>query len=98
MSDKIFADGVYITRKDNAPDFVIASVGVNVDKFIKQLQELRNERGYVNYQILKNKNDNGYHMSVDTWQPQQQSQSAPAQSEPTPPPVPDGEFNDDIPF
>lgn len=65
---KIFADGFYFERRENAPDFVIGRLSVKVNKAKDFLDAHVNDRGYVNLNILRSK-DGGAYMELDTWQP-----------------------------
>ncbi len=56
MSDAIFVDGLFIEKpKEGAPDFVKAKVSVNVDKLTAWCAQHKNEKGYVNIDLLKSK-------------------------------------------
>lgn len=68
---KIFADGFYFERRENAPDFVIGRLSVKVNKVKDFLDAHVNDRGYVNLNILRSK-DGGAYMELDTWQPKKQ--------------------------
>jgi len=68
---KIFAEGFYFERRENAPDFVIGRVSVKVNKAVKFLNAHANEKGYVNMNILRSK-DGGAYMELDTWTPKKQ--------------------------
>ena len=87
MIDKIFCDGIFVKRNEKAPEFVIANLSFNVDKFTNFIKAQQNERGWVNIDLKKSKSDIMY-AEVNTWKPQAKEQSfesqmnAPAQ-EPT---------------
>ncbi len=69
MADtKVFADGFYFERRENAPDFVVGRLSVKVNKAKDFLDAQANDRGYVNLNILRSR-DGGYYMEVDQWQP-----------------------------
>lgn len=88
MTDKIFADGFHFKRNENAPDFVIGSLSVNVeqsgDTFKNHVKD-----GWLNLQVKLSKGGK-YYVEVDTWEP---GQSAPAESAPE-----SGPIDDDLPF
>ena len=71
-NEKQFATGFNFERRDNAPDFVIGRLSVNAGKAMSFLQDNRNERGWVNMNILKSRNGT-YYVELDTWQPKQQN-------------------------
>ena len=76
--DKVFADGIYFDRNDNAPDFVIGKISIQIGKALPFLQENANEKGYVNLQVKRSKGGKLY-VELDTWQPQQPNYSGTAQ-------------------
>lgn len=71
---KVFADGLNVKRPhERQPDFVIANLGFNVDKFKAWLDENKDDRGWVNMQILEsNKQDKPYYAQLDQWKPKDQ--------------------------
>ena len=75
MADQKLLDGVRLFRKkDNAPDFVLASGVITPNKlvaFLKANPELLTEYNgekQVRIQVLKSKDGNPY-VAVDTWKP-----------------------------
>ena len=69
MADtKVFAEGFYFDRRENAPDFVVGRISVKVNKAKDFLDAQANDKGYVNLNILRSR-DGGYYMEVDKWQP-----------------------------
>ncbi len=96
MSEKIFAEGLYFDRRDNAPDFVAGRVSIAVDRFTSWLiDQERSEKGYVNIQILRKRDGSGYYAALDDWKPSPDraggsQRRAEAHGDP--------EFGDDIPF
>lgn len=72
MAEKQFADGFSFERRDNAPDFVVGRLSVHAGKAMSFLQDKRNERGWVNINILRSQKG-GYYCELDTWQPKQQN-------------------------
>ncbi len=93
MSDKEFARGLHVSRRDRAPDFVIANLGFNLKQFVEWAKEHRNERGYVNVDIKHSKTGTLY-AELNTFVPGER------QAPPAAPPTPDAgdDFDDDIPF
>jgi len=71
MSDKIFADGIYFDRRENAPEFVIGRLSMKVNKVKPFLDAHVNEKGYVNMNILMSRSG-GYYIEKDNWQPKKQ--------------------------
>jgi hypothetical protein len=82
MTDKLFATGVSIQKKvinGRNGAFEIMKVGIKVDDFVAQLQELKNEKGYANFAIKERRTPGRYgdthYMEIDEWK--QSSQPAP---------------------
>ena len=50
-----FVDGLFVSRKETAPDFVKASLSFKTEKFITWLQDNTNANGYANVDILTSK-------------------------------------------
>lgn len=71
MAEKVFADGFYFERRENAPDFVVGRVSVKVNKAVEFLQAHVNDRGYVNMNILRSR-DGGHYIELDQWVPKKQ--------------------------
>lgn len=69
MSDKIFADGIYFDRRENAPEFVIGRLSVKVNKAKEFLDAHVNDRGYVNINILRSSKTGEAYCELDTFQP-----------------------------
>ena len=59
--EKKYIDGLYCKRPhEKAPQFVKGDIGINADSFCKWLQENKNEKGYVNLQILEGRDGSCY--------------------------------------
>ena len=94
--EKQFVDGIFCKRNEKAPEFVIANLSFNVDKFTNFIKAQQNERGWVNIDLKKGKTGNMY-AEVNNWKPKAEQSfeaqmNAPAQ-EPT---KSDGEKEIDI--
>lgn len=71
-NEKVFADGMIFKKKhDNAPDFIKGHISIKVDDFVKQLQEQKDERGWVNLDMKVSKGGKLY-FEVNTWKPEKQ--------------------------
>lgn len=88
MSDKNFADGIRVSRRDNAPDFVLCQLGIHVDRFAAWASEHVNQAGFVNVDIKRSAQGNIY-AELNTFKPK-------ARQEETPKEEPD--FDDRVPF
>ena len=53
--EKNFATGLFVKRNEKAPEFVVCKLSIKTDDFIQFLEENTNDKGYVNMQILKSK-------------------------------------------
>ena len=102
MSDSNLVKGFYLkTPSENAPDYVLRKVSVNVDQFIEYLQEHRNDEGYVNFDLKEAKSKHWY-LQLDKYQPDNSDNSRPSAKKlfGAPPNFGgEGKFDDsDIPF
>lgn len=70
--DKKFIEGLFTSRRENAPSFVLASQSAKVDTFVNWLQNNANDKGYVNWDILQSDNGKVYAKHND-WKPNSQS-------------------------
>lgn len=80
---KRFAEGLYFALpRQNAPEFVLGSISIKADPFIDWLNgEERNDRGYVNFDVLMSKEGKPY-IVVNNYQ--KVKSSAQPKEEPTP--------------
>ncbi len=64
-----FIKGFYFDKaSEKAPDFVKGKVGIKVDDFIKYLEEKKNEKGYVNIDLLESK-EGKYYAKLNEYKP-----------------------------
>ena len=68
--EMIFADGVNVTK----PFPEIIKLSINTEKFIDFLTAYKNEKGYVNIDILKSRNKDTYYAKLNVWQPKKKEQ------------------------
>ncbi len=72
MDDKIFGEGFFWNRpREGAPEFVKGSLSVSVDKAVEFLQKHKNEKGYVNLDLLASKDDTKLYFTLNDWKPNQ---------------------------
>ena len=69
MNEQKFVNGLFVNRRENAPDFVKANLAFN-EKFIAYLQENFNAKGYVNVDVLESKEGKLY-AKLNDWKPQE---------------------------
>jgi hypothetical protein len=67
MADKVFANGIIAKRRENAPDFVKASLSFKVDEAVEFLQK-HAKNGWVNVDVKVGKEGKWY-CELDIWQP-----------------------------
>lgn len=91
MSDKIFADGLRVGRREGAPEFKICELGVNVASFTAFLKQHEKQSGWVNIDILKSKGGK-YYAELNTWTPEQRVTNEEARE------AIEGEISSDEPF
>jgi len=68
MSEKNFADGIRVTRRETAPEFVVCQLGIHVEKLTAWLNQHVNQAGFVNVDVKRSKNGNLY-SELDNWKP-----------------------------
>ena len=96
METKKYAQGLFAKRNDKAPDFVVCSLSVKVEEFNQFLIDNVNDKGYVNLQVLKNKEKGSMYAEVDTFEPKPKQSEQQKKTEPAP--FPTEEKNGDLPF
>jgi hypothetical protein len=78
--EKQYINGVFFKEKvfENGGSQIKTSI--KVDEFIKQLQEIKNEKGYANININKRRepSEKGitHYAEVDTWKPEKQKDNS----------------------
>ena len=70
MEEK-FIKGLFLNRRENAPDFVKGNVSIKVEDFINWLTENQNEKGYVNIDLLEG--SKGLYFKKNDWKPNSDS-------------------------
>lgn len=88
MSEKKFADGLRVSRRDNAPDFVVCQLGFKADEFEAFLRANVTQGGWVNVDVKRSKTGNLY-AELNDWKPDTRREPAAPPSE---------EPDDGIPF
>jgi hypothetical protein len=64
---RIFAEGFSFKRNDNAPDFVIGNISVNIESAMQYFDKM-GDNGWVNFQVKLSQNGN-YYCEHDSWKP-----------------------------
>lgn len=89
QSESHLVDGLFCDKPhENAPDFVKLKISIQADKLIPFLEKHKNEKGYVNIDLLKSKAGKLY-CKLNTFVPQKQGEK---------PEYPESEDADSIPF
>lgn len=102
MSDEmIFASGLYVKKPDQAPYFVVAHIGVDVEQFTEWLIQQEITKGFVNLQLCMSKGGKLYCHLVKK-QPARAPEPVPTRAqlpltERIPAPIVE-DFDDEIPF
>ncbi len=74
MSDKVFAQGVFFDKpSEQAPEFVKGKLSFKVDEAVAFLNEHKNEKGYVNLDLLKSQAGKLY-LQLNTWVPEKEKE------------------------
>lgn len=99
---KVYARGLQVTEKVFTNGGSKQRMGVNVERFVAFLNEHKNERGYVNLEIVRKRVTDEYgthYVALDDWTPNQQSKPQPSEQQmPEPQTGGDAEIPDDLPF
>jgi hypothetical protein len=69
MSDKIFVDGMIVKRRENAPDFVVASLSIKAREML-EFMKAHHKDGWLNIDIKTARSGKMY-AELDTWEPTQ---------------------------
>jgi len=67
-SEKNFANGMIVKRRQGAPEFVIANIAINVSELTEWLNTNKDERGWVNLDVKQSQNGK-YYAEQNTWKP-----------------------------
>ena len=65
-----YIKGLFTSRREQAPDFLLASLSIKTEQFIEWLKGHTNARGYVNIDVLKSKEGQVY-SKLNDWKPQE---------------------------
>lgn len=78
MTEKKFPEGIRIDKpREGSPDFVRGRIGVEVDKFIEYLKEHKNDKGWVNLDILTSKEKGTLYLQLNDWKPKTENNERP---------------------
>ena len=67
--ENVFVKGMFVKRNEKAPDFVVCSISLKIDEFAKFVKENKNDKGYLNVQVLKSKDKGTMYAVLDTFEP-----------------------------
>ena len=76
--ENVFVKGMFVKRNEKAPDFVVCSISLKIDEFAKFVKENKNDKGYLNVQVLKSKDKGTLYAVLDTFEPK--TTATPAQA------------------
>jgi len=69
-TETIFADGIYFDKpREGAPDFVKGRVSIKAEEAIAFIQKHKNEKGYVNLDLLKAKEGGKLYFKLNQYKP-----------------------------
>jgi len=88
--DKIFADGFFFKKKDQAPDFVVGKMSIKVEEAVVFLKA-NVKTGWVNLDIKQSKSGK-YYFELDTWV------AKPKNDTPAAAPPVEAQAQEDLPF
>jgi len=67
-TEKNFAKGFIVSRREGAPEFVISNVAINVAEFMDWVNTHKDAKGWINLNILQAKSGK-YYAEQNMWQP-----------------------------
>ena len=68
MESNPLAAGFYFDKpREGAPDFIKARISVKVEDAIETLNKYKNEKGYVNLELLQKKDKTGHYLQINTF-------------------------------
>ena len=70
MEEK-FIRGLFTSRRENAPEFLLASLSFKTDHFIEWLKDHTNANGYCNVDVLRSYEGKVY-SKYNNWQPKKE--------------------------
>lgn len=73
-TEKNFANGFILTRRAGAPDYVVGNVAINVAEFTEWLQTYKNEKGWINLNLMQSQNGKFY-AEQNTWSPNSETKT-----------------------
>jgi len=77
-SEPVFADGIFFDKpREGAPEFVKGRASFKVDEAVAFLQKHKNEKGYVNLDLLKSKEGGKLYFKLNDWKPEQEEKEQP---------------------
>mgnify|MGYP000973505487 CR=1 FL=1 len=79
-SEKNFANGMIVNRRQGAPDFVVANVAINVAEFVEWLNANKNDRGWINLDLKVSQNGK-YYAEQNTWTPNSETKAPQTQNQ-----------------
>ena len=99
--ENVFVKGMFVKRNEKAPDFVVCSISLKIDEFAKFVKENKNDKGYLNLQVLKSKDKGTLYAVLDTFEPKANTAHTqvknPVKTKETDP-FQNGNSEDDMPF
>jgi len=74
MSEKIFAEGIYLNKvSETAPSFILTNQSIHIEKAIAWLQSMKphaDDKGYIKITGKEGKSGKRY-FELDTWKPKE---------------------------
>jgi hypothetical protein len=81
--EKVFPDGIRFERpKEGAPEFVKGKLSFEVDKAIAFLTKHKNDKGWVNCDLLKSKEKGTLYLVLNDFKPKTEPEGYPASIDP----------------
>ena len=69
------AKGFFFDKpREGAPEFVKGRVSIKVEEAIEMLNQYKNDKGYVNLDLLKSKDGGKLYFTVNDWKPEKKEE------------------------
>lgn len=69
MAEIKFIKGLYVERKENAPEFVVTNLSIKSEEFIEFVKDNTNNKWYLNIDIQTSKSSWKQYAKLNEWKP-----------------------------
>jgi len=77
------AKGFYFDKpREGSPEFVKGRMSIKVDEAIIMLKEKKNDKGYVNLDLLQSKDKTKLYFTINDWKPEEKKEEVTGEQPP----------------